>query len=839
MQTHGGAEADAAIRSAEREVGVIVEVDWHNNGQYDHPLSKLQDYVSSITTDRSLSGSAPEEILLVEGTSVAELRMTISGEYAGQSMAAQFSPFNTRSAFNLQNMVGSEIKYSITVETPLGRVEYPQFIGHVRTITPNRADNTVEITALDRSELLRKNIQLPPWAVSDEHIGYGEVGAQSCWTGWVIDHCLKMCDISHGAKRPAFKEELGVPDNTPDGVMLYVSANDSYLPTIGYLDNLNAWTFANTDQQMFSNNGPLHPDAPAGTNKPHGFAGLRTPVRQRYGTRNDQGILRYWATDQDLINPAGTHYLGFTINTNGYRADDVFTIADFVVLEVVIGWAHVLQVHINAGKVRTSRHNGAANSTVYSPWVTIPQGQEHVDVFIQWDCTLESGSRVYVRAGTNSTPGWVSISTPMSYGEQEGWDQVKGRVTIGQAVNLSDIFYSTRNYYGADVNETWNCYQVPKYHALLDYAINRHTNMPDSKPREALSVITAVTASEFGASFFQEDGVFRFLNRRSLDARAQNPVRDFTMDEVEGLTFTHAIDSVRNIVVVEASRKRAVFTPAMFKASDPFQFYVPGRTERYFRIWRDDILSPLTFFLKKYMSTENTYGWPVWKDDVSHGYCIQYEYSDGWKEDATRTGVEATVYFSSLGYVTVRIWNGWNEAIRLAKGTGGDSQPAFHFAGTQIFDGGKQSITFVDRESVDKYGANIITLSGEWFHDDFFFGQDYSQATAGIGAVATNLLRRARDPVPATDAITVPGDPRLQLTDAITIKDPSGFGNSMNFMILGINRTFDKDSGLIDTLTVESTQAATGEINWQTLELDNANWAAVEARYPTWADLEG
>src|SRR5690606_25674985 len=43
----------------------------------------------------------------------------------------------------------------------------------------------------------------------------------------------------------------------------------------------------------------------------------------------------------------------------------------------------------------------------------------------------------------------------------------------------------------------------------------------------------------------------------------------------------------------------------------------------------------------------------------------------------------------------------------------------------------------------------------------------------------------------------------LQLGDAIRITDPGGFGDDMNMQILGIQREWDIDAGLTDTLTVQ------------------------------------
>src|SRR5690606_28179559 len=62
---------------------------------------------------------------------------------------------------------------------------------------------------------------------------------------------------------------------------------------------------------------------------------------------------------------------------------------------------------------------------------------------------------------------------------------------------------------------------------------------------------------------------------------------------------------------------------------------------------------------------------------------------------------------------------------------------------------------------------------------------------------------RTVEPIPTTDAITIAGDPRLQMGDTIEIKDPEGMGETLRVQILGISRTFSRDGGLEDVLTVE------------------------------------
>lgn len=97
-----------------------------------------------------------------------------------------------------------------------------------------------------------------------------------------------------------------------------------------------------------------------------------------------------------------------------------------------------------------------------------------------------------------------------------------------------------------------------------------------------------------------------------------------------------------------------------------------------------------------------------------------------------------------------------------------------------------------DQASIDKYGVRNLKLSGDWYQDQFQTER----------MLATVLERTAR-PVPITDNIVIPGDPRLQLADTINIEDPEGFGDNINCQILGIKQSFSLDNGLTTELSIE------------------------------------
>ena len=808
MQDHGGAAAETAITSSERRFIHEVLVDWNNDGQFDHPLSDLGGYVDSIDLDRSLSGSAPAEIMLIEGSAAAELTLSLGGEYKSLPLTGVFSPYNQLSPMYGDSMVGAEITYRIGVETPTSTFWYSQFIGNVRTVTPRRADNTVEITALDRVEKLRKPVILPPWAMSDIHVQYGELDSQLCRSSWVIDHCLRHCDVSPSPKRPPFMEELSTSGvvNEGDGPQFWLTGNGSYLPTIGWLDNPSASTFPDDSTAMYADAGPRHPDAPVTAQRPLALAGLGTPIResgQYVSPPGHQGVVRYWALSRDGINPTATHYFGFTINTTGPNANRYQTVGLHTVLEVMLGRYYAIYIDIQAGQIRTRwerlaawSHDGSEQLldqiTDSGAWVNLPTGVEHIDVFAEWDLS-GTGTRYYLDVNGSNT-GWVTVH---EYVPQDiHYDQIAGRVTIGQALSLSDVYFSSRRYFDPQIRPGEG-FREATYRAELDIGKNRFSNMPSAKPQEAWQTITDVAAAEMGSVFWDEEGVFRFWNQDTILGKQRSVVRSLSLDQASDLVITNSLDSVRNVYTIGTNHKRGAVDNVIFEADDVNQFYVPAGTEKTFRVWADDVMSPLPFLLTKHLSQEGLIS-PFWHDGVTHGYCCQWLEDNEWYERPELiSGVDIHVYFTVDGYLVIRIWNGYEFPVRLASGGNENSQPALRVRGTKIIEDANCYVWSRGTESIRRYGARNLELSGDWYQDTI----------EGLDLIS-QLRRRTEVPIPATDGIEIAGDPRLQLGDTLSLYDPSGLGEDIRVQLLGISRRYSRDEGLRDTLTVEMVNPA-------------------------------
>lgn len=814
MQTQGGAAADTAILSRERNFRMAVYVDWSGDSDVNQPIPELSDYIESISLDRALKGSAPEELLLIEGSSAAELSMTIGGDINGMPLPNVFSRLNPASPLYGYRTVGAEIVYQIIVDTPVGNFVYQQFVGTIRTIKPNRGANTVDITALDKSELLRKPVQIPMWAMSEIAERWGELDSQTCWSHSLLDSALRLCDVGVSAKRPTYFEELDGRVNSNEGVQFWLTGNGTYIPTVGWLDNPNIDCFPNRGKLMYNETGgTLHPDAPVGSTPPQVFAGVGTanyaqavPAREE-----DEGFLRYWPLDRNDIGAYGYYYMGLTLNNTAQAAA---VSGSYQLFEFYGPWSRVYRIMIGNGKMwvtkQLTRDNGSVVTNT-SGTVNIPTNVSTADIFVTFDNTVATGSRVFIKCGANQL-GWSAFgANNTEYAFFLSSFNILGRVTVNNIVDLSDAFlcYRENQANPSVAYQPDQCYRRPTNLAVLDRGLNRFSYIPDSKPQEAWKLVTDVAAAEHGSVFFDEQGTFRFWNRETVDEKAQTSVRWVTLDDLESLTWTDNIDSVRNIYTVTANKKRAVYVPSAFSSTDVNEFMTPGSQTKLFRVWVNDIVSPLPWNMQRGFSQDLAGKWKY--TNIHHNYIVQFYHPPGWNSGGTVTGEgwyeeglqpEPVVIlgFDGDGWLTVRVDNRSVLPIRFASGVWTDPRAndsaAFNVVGTKIVDYGEQAFVIENQPSIAMYGPKTLDLSGEYIQDTF-------NATNFV----STLMARTAAPSPTTEQITIPCDPRLQLGDTINLADAQGFGGNIPVQILGINRGWSESNGFTDQLTIELTRA--------------------------------
>ena len=797
MQTHGGQQADDAITGRERSFSARLLVDWDRDGQYAHPLSDMSGYASKISTDRALKGSAPEEITLIEGAAAAELTATVAGEHDGLPLTAVFSPYNGRSPFYLHALVGCEVTYSIDLHTVYGTVTYPQFVGVLRSTEPTRGDSTVEITALDRVEALREAISVPPWAIVQRLSEQGSVRGQLCDSQWIIDHCLRQCDVSPTGNRPTYKPELGVGWDALDGVHFWLSGTGSMLPTKGWMDNAITVTVPQTESggpEMYNGDGAqpaaLFDEGPSPL--------CLNAIPEGSGNPIDEGAqLKYWAQDRDLMDTEGTHYLGFTLVSGGSEGDAYKNVSYKAVQVVNIGEDVELRLVIHQGTVYTELAEMDTGTLYPSTSLTIGDSYNWQTISAIWDYSAETGVRCYLNIGEyTSTDGFEPQNTSVRSGGSGYW--AKGLIHVNHWVKMQDVCYATRNIYDPSTNFDHNVRRSSKYQALLDPGKNRFTYMPvDQNGSDAWDIISNVAAAEWGSVFWDEDGIFRFWNYDTMLSKQSTTTRALSLDDVTGLSARNSLDSIRNVFSVKTTKKVSV-QQKVYDASDENEFYVPGGTDKIFRVWDNSIMSVNPREVQRHTTIPNaefsdgtSTNYPKWNDAVTNGYVVQWFFpGEGWKENNTLTsGVHIYPYFDIEGRIVISIGNYYNEDCRLVTDSG---DPALRFTGTKIVESDPQLVTTRFDESIGQYGKRNMELSGDWYQDHF-------QSQGMIDTIA----QRTTKPVPVTDDLTIAGDPRLQLGDTLEIHDPDGFGARLKAQILGITRELDASKGLTDTLTVE------------------------------------
>lgn len=783
MQDQYEPAGEAAVSDGERSFHVLLRVDWNRNGLFDHALSDMSEFVFSATTDRALQGAAPAALGFTSGSAAAELTVTVAGEdSSGRSLASIFSPYQINSPFWTLEPVGCAIEYTLYIDTPLGVLDYPQFVGTIRTVSPNRRSNNVEITALDRVEVLRKPITFSQWGVSEQGVAAGRTLAQLMESQWLIDHAIRHCDVSTSPYRPFRYEDISVGNPNVTTTQWFLTGNGGKPANIGWEDNPKRQQFPDTENGvlMYEAIGETHPQAPYPTVKPKVLAAV--------GNRPDDDLLLWWVKDRDAINSQGSIVCGFTlIKDIGQEGSWYSTMPDTRLAGFRSRDEQEYQIWMGGGQVWTKFiRDGASPLSFTGSRINIP-AEDIVHIHVAWDVYHANGPQAYIEANATNS-GVEDLGTPQSPVGAD--DELAGLVEISRQVAMQDIYFTTTNLGSVGAGVTLKP-QAATYAASVDPGLNRLSFMPMRDKPQAWDVCKDVADAELGAVFWTEDGKFVFWNFDTLQTKQNTIVREITIDDLNNLDIVRGLDSVRNVYNMQKLKARSVMG-LIYASQDVDEFYVPAGQDKTFKLFIDTVVSPTPSFVPRYKTTG---GDPVstFTDDIQHGYVFQWFNGSSWNEAVTgnTAGVDITAYYDKDGYLNVKIHNGWAEPVRLASGSGDSSKPAFHLGGSHIVDYDPQTEITENAGSVTKYMARALDLSGELY-------QDLSNYTG----VVNKFLNRTSAPTPSSDQLIIPGDPRLQLGDAIRLRDTNGFGEYFDVQIYGITRTFSVDSGLEDSLSI-------------------------------------
>lgn len=310
-----------------------------------------------------------------------------------------------------------------------------------------------------------------------------------------------------------------------------------------------------------------------------------------------------------------------------------------------------------------------------------------------------------------------------------------------------------------------------------------------------------MAAAEYGAVFFTEDGRFTFWNYQDIANRRATPVRSYVVDDLGALSFRYSSDSIRNVWAVTTQAGKAVWGFAYDMANDGVPLTKRG----------DEYLPAIftipwggvgEFFFLPAPETIAVNPWPIaiikagnnpgfWDTEVPrHG---RQAYSDTlFRYDATDN---SETKFQTRDRVRFTVENTQANSDRAFTigfvNQNGSSR--FRIEGYNVTEEEPKTWIVRDETSIAKYGERVIELKDNpWLHDEW-----------QTRAMLQNIMAKTASPIPVTDNLVLPGDPRIQLGDTIAISDPHGMGETIKVQILGITRELSADAGLTDTYQVE------------------------------------
>lgn len=783
--------AHDAVTSGEREFAQFLLVDWNNTQRFDHPLSDLSDYVVSSSRDQTLTATAPDEVMLIEGYAAGKLTIGITGEFRGLSLAAHFAPYNGRSIFYTEGIsLGVGMTYQIAVATPTGWEWFPQFFGVIRDVNTNREDGTVTLECLDNVERLRTSVDIPPYGLWQSYLQGGFKRGGLVDSSSIIDLAARSGGFTMGPDRWATYTGGNAEVDAKTGPILSVPFHGSILPEIGLLDNLEAFHLT----EEWERDPNLAPRAEAYTVGPHGYlAHQAVPVG-----KTDWNQKKFWIDewDQQAGSLWGTWVIGCWVYWPGANVNE-----NSLVIDCQIRQNHLhLYVRGNDGGVeaRIQENNGFLAWTNQPLRMTTPGWY-----YIEGNYIVESAGSYAMRVRIGDTYSDESRWSGRSAGDVN--DHLSGLVGVRNTYALSDVYIVkagtliTFSALGYDTS--------PADTARVSWGRNRVTYTLREDGREAWDLAKEVSSAEYGVVFFDEHGRFIFWNYRDMISRQSAPLRTFTIDDLESLALRNTFDSVRNVWTVTTQTGRAYSDIAYdLKNGVPFSKGADGQLYP-----ADFRLPPLTGFgwdsttfyftvddhtiavdpnnLEPIARARGEFG--AWEDAVPLHALKSYSGAT-YHVDPPNSEQKMT----NRRQARLALSNGLNEWVGFVLVKPGerdqDGQPRFRIGGTMVHEDEPYTWSIRDEASIEDYGERVLELKNNfWLQDEW--------QTRGM---LEDIVARMGRPIPVSDTLTVPGDPRIQLGDTIQVQDLDGFGENMWLQVYGIKRDYD-EGGLTDTYTVE------------------------------------
>lgn len=757
---------DAAVQSRVRRPLVRLRADWDRDGQYEHPLSDLSDWVEEIEVERSRTSELPAEVGLIDGYTSAEATVTLKGRDRQRRHAVdELSPWNEAAELYGTPKVTADLQVEFGLATELGPVLLRQFTGPLRSVKADYRNRTVEVSALDPAENLRAIVTLPAGSMTRSTYEANRRGYP--WTTntqWALDYVLRRNGVYASPPPPSTGETIFAA--TLHGSHVAETAAQTFAPRSGRL----LPSYSGAYYRVEHEDGGEHPH------------GMLAPMGYYHPDRSPS--CQYIAMGQLYLPGEGSGFGISIFAVLGETSEDLGSNTDERIMLVLpqddgdtYWWE--LRARADGGIALLLIADGSTRTFTLDGETFGERRWQHASFHVQFTAADVCTVRLQVR---DQIYTWTDTSvTPMPLTGL----RAATRVSLYHTIPFTNAYLwlapdppSGGAWPNADHDSE----------ADLDVGVNELTALPEVAARDSWELLQEIAASEYGLFGFDEYGRPYYRSRETLADQTGAPVRELrTTSSIKELASEVNADTIRNSIVWRAQPAWLSNTlDTVFEAEEQREFQVvPGVTV--FEI----PLAPAVI-LGDGVNTVPHWDAVFWDDnggDIIHGFAAQRNVS-GNDVAAYQDPPLMEMYWERTGPRTGRLTvvNNANERVNLACAE--NDEPALKLGGSVISPG------------VETVGE--VTRPGSIaIHGQRGFEMDESpwrQLIPPQTRVAGSLIATLANPVPVIEDVPIVGDPRLEIGDPVRLTDRDNL--SVRGTVARTNHGASRTDGLYSTVSV-------------------------------------
>jgi hypothetical protein len=752
------ADLATAILAQERRPVVRLRIDWARDGNYSGTSDDLSADVISVDLDRDLTTDLPPQAKLFSGSAAASATITLASRDPGGDPAKhgawKYSPLNSSSPLFGVRRKGAPALLEFGFHTASG-VEYvTQLVGSVRSLQVTSGGRVAVMRIADRSETMRKQVQLP-MVIADGESSGGDLLRPGLNTTFLADWVARKCGYyaspppRSGCKHSATHHGSGYPE-----VGSLQHHHGQFGSKIAYSPTPTFPTAAKWVQAANFN-------GDSGQEVTYILGGATTTSTNNGGELLFEGWFKFntTAADQPLFIAYITGLPDPFVSAFWQASTGEFTVA------------------FNRGGADVPHSTGTLGPNV-SPgtswhyWaVQVGFNSTGADVTFRYDATTTGP----VHVATGSISGVGALNT-VGIGRGKISSFASGYLdALAEATQLTSESTTT----------LWNNAYAPTAQIVASPLIDNRLEATPVVTEEGWDLFQQIAASEFATAGFTETGQLFYwprdrwtsppytISQRTLAAAT-------SLKELESV---EAIDQVRNRVVLRTQAPQVLDSGDVWLLATAVQILGSGATKTIIA----ELDRPSANIDPTFVSSESS--------------AAGSRYLAGTRKDGLGLAIQnLTIVTTVLGPTTVKLAitnpgaNGWLTGdAGLTTTYAGKPYLVIEGQPVEFDQSGQTRVEASSTTSIANYGEQLLELDDNDFRQD----DDDSQR------IVDDLRNQLAEPGPALADVPVVGDPRLQLGDRVTIVDPEGLVFTADFHLARIATSLD-EGGFSQTLGLRS-----------------------------------